>query len=118
MAPKNAPKPKKAPTAVPEPEDKNSPPDLRTLLAELRTTDLQTQQQALASLFAIREYPGAKVEMYSILVWHSLKLTLYPGWCDMRSCCRLLSALLMWLTACWHSLAPKALMYRISAHTA
>ena len=78
MAPKTSAKPKRALTPVPEPEDKNSPPDLTTILADLRTTDPQTQQQALASLFAIREYPGAKVELYSVLFWCVALLALSP----------------------------------------
>lgn len=61
MAPKAAAKPKKAPALLPEPEDKNVPPDLSAVAADLHATDLETQQQALTRLFAIREYPGAKV---------------------------------------------------------
>ena len=61
MAPKTAAKPKKAPAPIPEPEDKNSPPDLAGVLVDFRAVDPETQQQALTRLFAIREYPGAKV---------------------------------------------------------
>lgn len=61
MAPKAAAKPKKAPIPIPEPEDKTTPPDLEAVAADFRATDPETQQQALTRLFAIREYPGAKV---------------------------------------------------------
>ena len=61
MAPKAAAKPKKAPIPIPEPEDNTTPPDLEAVAADIRATDPETQQQALTRLFAIREYPGAKV---------------------------------------------------------
>lgn len=61
MAPKAAPKPKKPAAPIPEPEDKNTPPDLGSVLIDLRSNDLEAQQQALTRLFAIREYPGSKV---------------------------------------------------------
>ena len=61
MAPKAAVKAKKAPVPIPEPEDKTIPPDLTAVVADFHTTDLETQQQALTRLFAIKEYPGAKV---------------------------------------------------------
>ena len=61
MAPKAAAKPKKAPVPIPEPEDKTTPPDLTAVASDFRATDPETQQQALTRLFAIKEYPGAKV---------------------------------------------------------
>lgn len=61
MAPKAAAKPKKAPSPIPEPEDRAIAPDLTTVAADLQATDPETQQQALTRLFAIKEYPGAKV---------------------------------------------------------
>lgn len=63
MAPKAAAKPKKAPIPIPEPEDRNTPPDLSAIAAELCAPDTETQQQALTRLFAIKEYPGAKVNV-------------------------------------------------------
>ena len=61
MAPKAAAKPKKAPSPIPEPEDRATAPDLTTVAADFQATDPETQQQALTRLFAIKEYPGAKV---------------------------------------------------------
>ncbi len=61
MAPKAAPKAKKPAAPIPEPDDKNTAPDLTPVLADLRGSDVEAQQQALTRLFAIREYPGAKV---------------------------------------------------------
>ncbi|KAL3154190.1 hypothetical protein ABBQ32_013704 [Trebouxia sp. C0010 RCD-2024] len=65
MAPKAAAKAKKAPALLPEPEDKNTPPDLSAVAADFHGTDLEAQQQALTRLFAIREYPGAKIAVAS-----------------------------------------------------
>lgn len=61
MAPRAAAKPKKAPLPLPEPEDKNTAPDLTAVAADFHASDLETQQQALTRLLAIKEYPGAKV---------------------------------------------------------
>ena len=61
MAPKPAPKVRKPAAPIPEPEDKNSLPDLSSILVELHSSDVEAQQQALTRLFAIREYAGAKV---------------------------------------------------------
>lgn len=61
MAPKVASKAKKPATPIPEPEDKSIAPDLSSVVAELRSSDVEAQQQALTRLFAIREYVGAKV---------------------------------------------------------
>ncbi|KAL0031702.1 hypothetical protein WJX79_002013 [Trebouxia sp. C0005] len=65
MAPKVASKAKKPATPIPEPEDKSIAPDLSSVVAELRSSDVEAQQQALTRLFAIREYVGAKVAVSS-----------------------------------------------------
>ena len=65
MAPKVVAKAKKPPPPILEPEDKNSAPDLAALMPDLRGSDAEAQQQALARLFALREYPGAKVAVQS-----------------------------------------------------
>lgn len=61
MAPKVASKAKKPAVPIPEPEDKNTAPDLGSVVADLRSSDTEAQQQALTRLSAVREYAGAKV---------------------------------------------------------
>ena len=61
MAPKAAPKANKAIVPIEEPADKKVAPDLGPVLTELQSGDVNTQQQGLCRLFAIREYEGAKV---------------------------------------------------------
>ena len=69
MAPKVASKTKKLAIPIPEPEDKNTAPDLSSVVAELRSSDIEAQQQALTRLFAVREYAGAKVANSVKAVW-------------------------------------------------
>lgn len=62
MAPKAAAKTVKKPVVpIEEPADKRVAPDLASVLTELHSNDVETQQQGLSRLFGIREYPGAKV---------------------------------------------------------
>ena len=66
MAPKAVAKAVKKPVVpIDEPADKGVAPNLAPVLAELHSSDVETQQQGLSRLFGLREYPGAKVSVCS-----------------------------------------------------